>query len=220
VRGGPVIAYDPAAYIPSGGPLKLAYWNYYAPIATYVRAGLEKLGFKENRGMNTGSILGFAQWPATIDPDVAVRDSSETSFGAEAIERSTLQIYPNTLAKKILFNEKTATGVTVVTSGAAYNLLARKEVILAAGSVSLRPILNIFVIGSNLLIVSIATTAHGFRYWMSKLAPIVRYSSGCRATGTRKEPMGKYPSSLPPNIMRPARHKKCYEASACRPEQF
>lgn len=41
-----------------------------------------------------------------------------------------------TLAKRILFTGTVATGVTVDTAGAVYTLSARKEVILAAGSVS------------------------------------------------------------------------------------
>lgn len=48
-----------------------------------------------------------------------------------------LQVYPRTLAKRIMFNSnKTATAVQVNTAGWNYVLQARKEVILAAGVVS------------------------------------------------------------------------------------
>lgn len=51
-----------------------------------------------------------------------------------------MQVYKQTLATKIIFSEnKTATGVSVVTGGKSYVLSARREVILAAGAVSFCP---------------------------------------------------------------------------------
>ena len=135
-RGGPIVAYDPSAYSSSGGPLHVAYWNYYMPVSEYFKKGLEKLSFRENGGIESGSLVGFAQYPATLNPDAQIRDPSETSFGQQAIDCTGLQFYLRTLAKHILFNGKTATGVNVVTAGASYMLSARKEVILAAGPVS------------------------------------------------------------------------------------
>lgn len=114
----------------------MSYWNYFIPVSQYFKNGLLSLGFKENGGIESGSLFGFAQYPATLNPDAQIRDSSETSFGQEAIEETTLQIYQRTLAKQILFSGKTATGVLVDTAGLSYTLSARKEVILAAGPVS------------------------------------------------------------------------------------
>ena len=116
-RGGPQVAYEPSAYSPSGGPLHVSYWNYYFPVSQYFARGLQSLGFKENGGIESGSLLGFAQYPATLYPDVQIRDSSETSFGQRAIRHTGLQIYQRNLAKQIIFNGKTATGVNVVTTG-------------------------------------------------------------------------------------------------------
>ena len=97
--------------------------------------GLISLGFKENGGIQSGSLLGFAQYPATLDPVALTRDSSETSFGQAAIASTGLQIYQRTLAKQIVFNGTAASGVRVDTAGASYTLSATKEVILAAGTV-------------------------------------------------------------------------------------
>ena len=58
----------------------------------------------------------------------------------QAIEEnnSLLQLYQQTLAKKIVFNGTVAIGVQVTTSGVPYTLSAAKEVIIAAGVVSLK----------------------------------------------------------------------------------
>jgi choline dehydrogenase len=134
-RGGPAVAYNSSAYSPSGGPLHVAYWNYYIPVSQYIRQGLIQLGFLENGEIESGSLVGFAQYPATINPQTQIRDSSETSFGQAAIASTGLQIYQQTLANQILFDGQTATGVRVVTAGLSYNLTATQEVILAAGPV-------------------------------------------------------------------------------------
>ncbi|KAJ5957962.1 alcohol oxidase [Penicillium vulpinum] len=137
LRGGPQVSYDPKPFSSSGGPLRVSFWNYFIPASDIIAKGLRKLGFKETSQIQSGSLLGFAQYPATLTPDTQVRDSAETSFLVAAIEtdsNSNLQLYPNTLAQQILFDSnKTAVGVLVETTGWRYELSARKEVILAAG---------------------------------------------------------------------------------------
>jgi choline dehydrogenase len=147
-RGGPAIKVDPSAFSVSGGPLKISYWGYYLPVSAYFRQALDKLGFKENdAGILAGSLLGYAQYPSTLDPDAMVRDSSQTSFGQAAIQETTLQYYIRTLAKKIIFDGKTATGVQVTTAGKTYTLHARKEVILAAGALRSPQLLMVSGVG-------------------------------------------------------------------------
>jgi choline dehydrogenase len=137
LRGGPPVAYDPAPFSSTGGPLHVSFWNYFIPASSVISQGLRKLGFNETSQIQSGSLLGFAQFPATLTPDTQIRDSSQTSFLDAAIAADSscnLQLYPNTLAKQILFDStKTATGVRVNTAGWEYVLSARKEVILAAG---------------------------------------------------------------------------------------
>ncbi|KAF9870427.1 UPF0187 domain membrane protein [Colletotrichum karsti] len=138
LRGGPPVESDPEAFEPSGGPLHLTFWNYYAPVSAAFAKGMRALGFKETGLIQSGSLLGFAQFPATIDPDTQIRDSSETSFLRTAVkldeDRRRVKIYPRTLAKRVIFNEsKSATGVLVNGDGTDYVLSASKEVVLAAG---------------------------------------------------------------------------------------
>jgi choline dehydrogenase len=136
-RGGAPVAYNSSVFSPSGGPLEVSFWNYFVPVSQNIKDGLQKLGFLENGNTQSGSLLGFAQFPATLQAEAQIRDSSETSFLQTAIRETDLQVYQRALAKKILFNGKTATGVLVNTAGLTYTLSARKEVILAAGPVSL-----------------------------------------------------------------------------------
>lgn len=71
-----------------------------------------------------------------MDPSSATRVSSETAFLRTALQGETnLQVYHSTLAKKIIFSGKQAAGVVVETAGVAYNISAKKEVIVSGGSV-------------------------------------------------------------------------------------
>ena len=138
-RGGASYSYDANAFSASGGPLEVSYPNYQQPFTQYVQKGLQAIGLSSIAGLNSGNLLGFSFATVTIDPRDETRSSSETSFlRAGIIAGTNLQIYKNTLAKKINFSAaKKATSVTVDTAGKTYTLSAKKEVILSAGLVRL-----------------------------------------------------------------------------------
>ena len=134
---GSEVIFDPTAFSSTGGPLQVSYTNFYQQFSPYIKQAFQKLGLNIIPGFSSGNLLGFSEIPITVDPQAGTRSSSETSFLGQAISTSTLQVYQRTLAKKILFDaNKTATGVHVDTAGKAYSLFASKEVILAAGAVS------------------------------------------------------------------------------------
>lgn len=137
-RGGGLVTYDANAFDPSAGPLHVSYPNqYYQPFSDRIKSAFASLGFKEIPGFNSGNLLGFSEFTLTIDPRAATRSSSETSFLQATLRNSALQVYQQTLAKRIVFSteNKSAIGVEVSTAGVQYYLAARKEVILAAGVV-------------------------------------------------------------------------------------
>ena len=130
--------YDRDAFGPTGGPLQVSFANYYEPFSDAVSNGLTKSGLSKIAGLNSGSLLGYAEIALTIDPRTATRSSSETSFLWAAIADSTLQVYQQALAKRVIFdNNKVASGVEISMAGATSFLSARKEVILACGAVSM-----------------------------------------------------------------------------------
>ena len=115
----------------------MSFSNYEQPTTSYLLKGLQRLGFKPTKGQSSGQLIGYSQAPFTIDPRTETRESSETSFLKDAIEKTPLQVYQQTLATNILFDgKKRAIGVNVSTAGVPYVLRARKEVILSAGVVS------------------------------------------------------------------------------------
>ena len=137
------VNYDPAAFSVSGGPLHVSYSNYYQPISPGLIRGLQSIGLANIPGLNSGNLIGYSHFTATIDPQAETRSTSESSFLQEALRKTTLQVYQHTLARNIIFGaNKTATGVNVTTGSfpstgsRTYVLNARKEVILSAGAVS------------------------------------------------------------------------------------
>ena len=130
------IPYDSNAYSPGAGPLHVTYSNYYQPMNPGLIKGFEALNFSAQPGFSSGRMDGYGYLAVSIDPETQLKDSSETAFLSNSFNNSHFRVYKNTIAKKILFDGTTATGVQVETDGLSYTLSARKEVIVSAGVVS------------------------------------------------------------------------------------
>ena len=127
-----VPAPGPGAYSADGGPLHVTHSNWATPFASWGQLALNELGLPVIRDFETGDLLGHQYCPLTINPDDQTRASSEATFLRKYLsdEKSNLQVYAHTLAKKIVFDgNKTATGVQVESYGQPYSLIATKEVI-------------------------------------------------------------------------------------------
>lgn len=127
-------------YSKSGGPLQVSYPPFLEPSGAWIGAGLNELGLKQLPGMTDGNLLGWMNCANTIDPVTQTRSSSETSMLRDAIKKNfNLQIFTETLAKKILFDGNRAYGVEVEVAGIGsgsitFMLNATKEVIVSAGA--------------------------------------------------------------------------------------
>lgn len=118
-----------------GGLLALTYSNYAQPWSTWIRKGMQAVGILPINGFTSGALNGSSWLIGTIDHQTGIRESSETAFLEPALARNNLIVYPETLARKILFNGTTAIGVQVQSgNGIPYTLFARKEVIVSAGT--------------------------------------------------------------------------------------
>ena len=177
-RGGPQVPFDTSAFDAQGGPLQVAYPNYYAPISDGAAKGFREVGIKEIPGLNSGNLIGYAEFTLSVDNIAAARSSSETSFLQDSLASGNLLYYQQTLAKQITFDSnKRATGVMVNTAGVQYLLSARKEVIVAAGAVSAFSHLVVLIIPAKSDLVSITTIADGLWRW-AEATTRVHWSTG------------------------------------------
>ena len=122
--------------------------------STYAEVALTAVGQKTINGFNSGKLIGSAYASFTIDPVKARRSSSESSFLQQALNNTTLMVYKQTLAQKILFDSNNvAKGVRVSTQGSyggselTYTLSAKKEVIVSAGAFQSPQLLMVSGIG-------------------------------------------------------------------------
>ncbi|KAJ5604826.1 hypothetical protein N7510_009980 [Penicillium lagena] len=143
-------AYDKEAFDEHGGPLHVSYANYAMPFSSWMKLGMEAIGIEERQDFNSGSLMGAQYCSSTIDPLTELRSSSDASFLSN-IKSSTLTIYTQTLAKKIVFNDnKKATGVKVAgIFGNTITISASKEIIISAGAFQSPQLLMVSGVGSS-----------------------------------------------------------------------
>lgn len=128
--------YNQSLYTPDGGPVQVGYPNWANPISSWIQKGLEALGISNlPGGLADGNLWGYAYTASSIDSQTQSRSSAEASYLREAFRETTnMNLYKNTLAKKVLFDsEKNAYGALVESGGLEYTLNATKEVIVSAG---------------------------------------------------------------------------------------
>ena len=133
------VVYDSTAFDNSfGGPLQVSWNNWVDPTINALAKAVQSIGLPvSSTGFSSGSLSGHGAWvPSTIEPENAIRSSSQSSFLEEAIENTNIMVHTHTQALKILFasgSPKRANAVQVSTSGFQYTIHAKKEVIISAG---------------------------------------------------------------------------------------
>lgn len=142
------VVVNASSLLPPGGPLHVSWPNFVSILYTFGNVFARAAGLPINRdAMLGGSIIGGAWVPGTINPDDAHRSSSQTSFLDNAIDTTSLKIYIQTLATKIVFKNNTASGVLCDAGGLTFLLSASREVILSAGTFQSPQLLMVSGIG-------------------------------------------------------------------------
>jgi choline dehydrogenase len=106
---------NPQAYNGTG-PLHISHPNFAQIFASYIDGAMEESGIPFQRDFISGSLLGRQYAPLTIAYPEEERSSSQTAFLRKALGsgRGNLKVYPNMLAKRVLFDGNlTAKGVEV-----------------------------------------------------------------------------------------------------------
>ena len=152
---------DGSVFSKNGGPLEVSFGGYNDPLGTWTLPALQRLGQKAIKGFQSGVLIGSGYVAMTINPTKMTRSSSESSFLQSSMRKTTLTVYNNTLAQKLLFRDKTIEGVAVSSEdasgpgGKAYVLSARKEVIVSAGAFQSPQLLMVSGIGPRKLLESL-----------------------------------------------------------------
>ncbi|KGO65316.1 Glucose-methanol-choline oxidoreductase [Penicillium italicum] len=140
--------YSVDSYDSESGPLQVSYANFAEPFSSWMSLGMGAIGIDKVQDFNLGDIMGAQYCASTIDPSNELRSSSEQSFLSKITPKS-LTTYTNTLAKKVVFDEKKkAMGVQVRgVLGNTVTLSASEEVIISAGAFQSPQLLMVSGIG-------------------------------------------------------------------------
>lgn len=144
--------YDASSLGAGGQPLDISFPNYSVAFSTWMQKALATIGINPINGFTSGQLLGSSYNLATINQTTGLRESSETAFLTPVLGRTNLVVYTHTLAKKVLFQGSTATGVSVDAGGTISTLLASKEVILSAGAFQSPQLLMVSGIGPKAIL--------------------------------------------------------------------
>lgn len=117
----------------TGGPLALTYPNYAQSFSTWVAMAMKEVGIPHIPGFTSGYLNGSGWLVNTIDHTTGFRESSEAGYLRPFLNRPNLVVYNATLAEKILFADKIATGVQAFSGNKTFTVSALKEVIVSAG---------------------------------------------------------------------------------------
>jgi choline dehydrogenase len=110
----------------------------------FIEAG-KQAGFPFNADFNAASQEGVGAFQFNIKG--GWRHSAARAFLRPALKRPNLQLFAKTLATRILFEGRRATGLIAERDGQTLRLAARKAVVLAGGSVNSPHLLQISGIG-------------------------------------------------------------------------
>ncbi|KAH8700036.1 putative glucose-methanol-choline oxidoreductase [Phaeosphaeriaceae sp. PMI808] len=118
---------------PHGGPIHIGHGAWTNRITSWLTKGFSELGLETLNSFASGRLLGWSFIPQTLDQETQMRSSSAEMLYSAVAKGNKISLYKSSLAKKIVFEGRKATGVAVETAGTQYLLKASKEIIVSAG---------------------------------------------------------------------------------------
>lgn len=143
------ITYDPSAY--GNGPLAVSMHDYHVPDNKDYWKAWKAMGVHVPIDGNNGEI-GPSWFPNTMDKKTGRRAHARYAYLDPISERTNLKVLTQTTVQKIVFNDKKspamANGVEIIdVAGKTSVINAKREVILAAGSIMTPKLLQLSGIG-------------------------------------------------------------------------
>ena len=136
----------PSALRGVGGPVHVSdvRTDVHPLCETYLRAG-EQLGLARNPDINGASNEGVAINQITTRR--GLRESASTAYLRPALRRPNLRLETGAHVTRVLFDGRRASGISYLQHGQLRSCTARREVILAGGSINTPQILQLSGIG-------------------------------------------------------------------------
>jgi choline dehydrogenase len=126
-------------YHGKGGLLDVAHHEFYSPLTDMMETAARELQYPVTPDFNGVQTEGFGRRQVTVRN--GRRASASTAFLRPALKRSNLTVITDATVDKVVLSGRAAIGVEAIIAGTRHRLTARREIILAAGSVASPPIL-------------------------------------------------------------------------------
>jgi choline dehydrogenase-like flavoprotein len=133
------------------GPVPLSLPDVYGPFNKAWNETFAQLGWETDADPIEGQKLGAFTSPLTVDANTGKRGYAAAYYTPEVAARPNLRLLTETMVEKIDLTQEegelVAKGVQVKTQDSSYQIIAKKEVILCAGSLNSPQLLELSGIG-------------------------------------------------------------------------
>jgi choline dehydrogenase len=150
--------YNASDFSNTGGPVQVGYGYWVSIWASYLEKAFTALGIQKKNGFNSGSLLGYHFSQSTLRASDQTRSSSAAYIHAvqpNSKASKNLKVFTHTQARRILFDKSAgrskASGLEVSSALnlAKYEIRARREVIVSAGTFQSPQLLMLSGIGPS-----------------------------------------------------------------------
>ncbi|HEX8711329.1 MAG TPA: GMC family oxidoreductase N-terminal domain-containing protein, partial [Terracidiphilus sp.] len=140
-------AFNGSPYHGKGGPMNVLSIKRPNPLNAAFWDAMQSLQFRRNDDFNGADTEGYGPRQGTIKN--GRRESATTAFLKPAIDRPNLSVVTSSLVTRVVVENRRATGVDIQRDGETKHIVARREVILSAGTFGSPQILLLSGIGDG-----------------------------------------------------------------------